>query len=434
MLSANKLAYSENQKKVLIISYYWPPAGGSGVQRWVKFAKYLPENGWQPTIFTPSNPEYPAIDHSLLSDVKSVKTITLQIFEPYSIFRKLTGSKNKVGAGFVSENESVGIAQKLAIWIRGNLFVPDARRFFVNPAIKSLSELLKREHFDAIVSTGPPHSMHLIALSLHRKFGIPWLADFRDPWTQVYYFDDLKPGIWARKRHKKLEKKTLTMASSVCVVSNGMAKEMSEIVHREFDVVTNGFDSEDFTETERPRNEIFTITYSGTLLPSQYAETFWTKLSELSTHFDFKIDFFGRVDVTTRNIISDVNLDSHSHFHGYVEHKIIVNRISVSDCNLLILPNLPQSSHILTGKVFEYLAAKRPIFALGTPNSEVANLIESHKAGYYHTFEDSKGIQGSLHSLFDGSHPSFSFDNIEKYSRENLSKRIAGILNQMTPH
>lgn len=436
MLSVNKLAKSETLKKVLIISYYWPPAGGSGVQRWVKFAKYLPESGWQPIVYTPSNPEYPSLDNSLTSEVTTIPTITHPIFEPYSLYRRFTGTKDSVGAGFVSEKESHGFAKKFAVWIRGNLFIPDARLFFIKTSISRLSKFLKENNVDAIVSTGPPHSMHLIAKELSKKFQLPWLADFRDPWTKVYYFNDLKPGKWARKRQEKLETEVLTKADSVVLVTKGTAVEMNSIVPRKYHVITNGYDAHDFSlsslKAKKEKNETFVITYSGTLLPSQLITAFWDALSLLKSDYSFEIHFYGRIDISTKNYISNVGLDSYCTYFGYIDHDLLIEKLLFSDCNLLILPNLSESDILIPGKLFEYLAAKRPIFSVGTPNSEIADLIDSHNAGYYHTFDDATGILKSLRSLFEDSQTQFSFDSVEKYSRKNLTKEIATILDQMT--
>ena len=436
MLEPIALADNTTSKKVLVISYYWPPAGGSGVQRWVKFAKYLPESGWQPIVYTPSNPEYPSIDQSLVFEVDSIPTITHPIFEPYAFYRKFTGHKGSVGAGFVSESEKVGLAQKIAIWIRGNLFIPDARKFFVATSISRLSKFLKDNPVDAIVSTGPPHSMHLIAQELSKRFHIPWLADFRDPWTKVYYFNDLNPSKWARKRQERLERSVLASANEVVVVTKGTAKEMDTIVARNYHVITNGYDHEDFpnlSQVQETKNDKpFIISYAGTLLPSQFIPEFWKSLAHLKSQFALEIHFYGRIDVSTTNFISEVNLDSHCTFHGYIPHDEIVDRISKSNCNLLILPNLPESEILIPGKLFEYLASRRPIFAIGTPQSEISQLITTHNAGVYHHFDDSQGISNSLTSLLTRNHDHFSFDLVESFSRKNLTRKLVTLLEQMT--
>src|SRR4030095_1074602 len=168
-------------KKVLIITYYWPPGGGSGVQRWLKFVKYLPQTGWQPVVYTPENGEMPVNDSSLTDDIPTgTEVLKTKIWEPYNLYKTFIGAdKNvKVSTGFLTEEKKPGMAERLSVWLRGNMFIPDARRFWIGPSIKYLSSYLEKSHVDVIVSTGPPHSMHLIAMKLSEKFNIPWVADF----------------------------------------------------------------------------------------------------------------------------------------------------------------------------------------------------------------------------------------------------------------
>jgi hypothetical protein len=191
-------------RKVLIITYYWPPSGGAGVQRWLKFSKYLRDYDWEPVIYTPENPEAPAIDNSLEKDIPmGIKVIKRPITEPYLAYKRFVGMKldEKVNAGFLQEKEKPGLLEGIAVWLRGNLFIPDARRFWIRPSAKYLVNYLKAHPVDAIVSTGPPHSMHLIALQVYKKLNIPWLADFRDPWTGIDFYHQLKLTLLADRIH-----------------------------------------------------------------------------------------------------------------------------------------------------------------------------------------------------------------------------------------
>ena len=195
------------KKKVLIVVYYWPPSGGSGVQRWTKFVKYLRDFGLEPIIYTPSNPERPALDTSLENDIpEGLEVIQRTIWEPYSLYKKFVGidKEEQLGSGLMISGKENSTLQKFSIWIRGNLFVPDARRFWIQPSIKYLTSYLLENPVDAIVSTGPPHSLHLIGLGLSKKTHIPWLADFIDPWTNIDFFEELKLNGPAKKRHHKL--------------------------------------------------------------------------------------------------------------------------------------------------------------------------------------------------------------------------------------
>jgi hypothetical protein len=222
-------------KKVLIITYYWPPSGGAGVQRWLKFVKYLREFGWEPIVYTPENPEAPATDTSLLKDIPANITVIKQpIWEPYNLYKGFIGQKKeeKINAGFLSEKKKPGLAEKIAVWIRGNWFIPDARRFWIKPSVKFLSEHLRGNPVDVIVSTGPPHSMHLIALKLKKKLNIPWLADFRDPWTTIDFYDKLMLTKSSDKKHKGLELEVLKNADKVVTVSWNWSKDFKKILNR----------------------------------------------------------------------------------------------------------------------------------------------------------------------------------------------------------
>ena len=201
-----------SRKKVLIITYYWPPSGGAGVQRWLKFVKYLPKFGWEPIVFTVQNGEYPVIDNSLVNDVSSnLQVIKSPIWEPYSVYKKLTGRKKEetINSGFLVESEKSKFIENIGKWIRGNFFIPDARKFWIKPSVKTLSNFLIKHPVDIIISSGPPHSSHLIAKKLKSKFNIPWVSDFRDPWTNIDYYKELKLTKWADQKHKVLEKDVL---------------------------------------------------------------------------------------------------------------------------------------------------------------------------------------------------------------------------------
>ena len=215
-------------KKVLIITYYWPPSGGPGVQRWLKFAKYLPEFGYEPIIYTPQNPEAPAIDESLLKDIpEGIEVLKQPIWEPYNWYRQFLGQKDKkIGSGFVSEKKEPGILHKISVWVRGNFFIPDARRFWIKPSVKYLTKYLKENSVDAVISTGPPHSMHLIGLGLKKQLDINWIADFRDPWTNIDFYQELMLSSWADKKHHDLEKEVLTRADKVVTIGYTMSQEM----------------------------------------------------------------------------------------------------------------------------------------------------------------------------------------------------------------
>ena len=315
-------------KKILIITYYWPPSGGAGVQRWLKFAKYLRNFGWEPVIYTPLNPEFPAIDNTLAKDIPAdIEVIRTPIWEPYEFYKKLTGKKSttKINSGFLNDKKSFGLFEQLSVWIRGNLFIPDARKFWIKPSVRFLAKYLKENHIDVIVSTGPPHSMHLIALAIKTRLNIPWLADFRDPWTDIDYYKDLKISAFADRKHKSLELKTIKDCSTMVVVSRDMKENYEKMGANDVHVITNGFDSDDMADDQVIRDTKFSISHIGTLPPSLNLKGLWQVLSALSESLpnfrnDLEIKLVGKVDQSVVDDLKSYNLSDQLNHIEYVTH------------------------------------------------------------------------------------------------------------------
>lgn len=430
-------------RKVLIITYYWPPSGGAGVQRWLKFSKYLREYGWEPVIYTPENPEAPAVDHSLENDIpEGITVIKLPIFEPYSAYKRFVGMKpgDKVNAGFLQEKEKPGRAEGFAVWLRGNFFIPDARRFWINPSIKYLTKYLKDNPVDAIVSTGPPHSMHLIAMHLNKSFNIPWLADFRDPWTGIDFYHQLKLTSIANKFHHKLEKKVLSTATEVTVISRDMMNEFNGIVERGYKLVTNGYDEEDISPL--PQNQLdneFTISHIGSLNPARNPLILWKVLAEMVKNNPLfanalRIKLVGKVDIGVMKSIEDFGLTEYLTRIEYMPHRDVMHEIQKSQVLLLLINNTPNAKGILTGKIFEYLGSGRPILNIGPEDGDAAAMLTNADAGQTAGYQNEEAMQRILNDYFI----KFSEQRLEsntgnrlKYSRNELTKQIAGILDEM---
>ena len=242
-------------KRVLIITYYWPPMGGSGVQRWLKFAKYLPSFGWEPIVYTPKNPSFQLHDDSLLSDVRDEQIVWKHpIWEPHHLFYRAKGKKNlaRVNQGDILDKKNQSRFEKLGLWVRGNLFIPDPRRFWIGPSVKYLMRRLANERIDAIVTTGPPHSLHHIGRLLQQRTGIPWLADFRDPWTRWVFLRSFRVSAWAMRLHRRQEKQILQSAQAVTTVSQALREDFEELGGRPVHELTNGYDETDFATTKAP--------------------------------------------------------------------------------------------------------------------------------------------------------------------------------------
>lgn len=430
-------------KKVLIITYYWPPVGGAGVQRWLKFSKYFREFGWEPVIYTPSNPDFPIYDETLLKDVpKDLTVIKTEITEPYDIYRKIMRKKKNetVNQGFLSEGKENTSLQSLMIWIRGNFFIPDARKFWIKPSIKYLSNYIKKNKIDAVISTGPPHSMHLIAMGLKLKHNTPWIADFRDPWTQIDFYSQLKLSSFADRKHKQLENKVLTKANKVVTVSPSCASDLGKLGNRKVDVITNGFDADDFSVNEQlPLYPGFTFHHTGALNKDRNPYTLWKVLGDLckenqALKKDLVLKFTGKTDAIVFESLKEQGLNDNAQRIDYMSHSEIVKAMMQSPILLLPLNNTPNNKGVLSGKLFEYLAAKRPIFGIGMPDGDAAQILNETQAGSICDFDDYEGTKKAVLSLYEkykNNQLSINSSSIDKYSRKSCALEYTQLLNHI---
>lgn len=431
-------------KRVLIITYYWPPSGGSGVQRWLKMSKYLPEYNWEPVIYTAENAEYPVEDLSLQKDVlPDIEVLRRPILEPYQFYKKFLGIKKeqKVKAGFIDENgKQKGWKERLSIWIRGNFFIPDARCWWVKPSVRYLTAYLKEHPVSAIISTGPPHSMHLIAMKLKETLGIPWIADFRDPWTEIDYYDKLLLTRRSDRKHHKLEYEVLTKADKVVTVSPNWAKRLGRLGNRNIRVIYNGFDFNDSpTQKKVTLPNTFTITYLGVLTKIQNPEKLWEAIGELiKENADFsrqlQIKMIGQIDSSVVQSIRENGMDGHVTFTPYIPHEQVGQEHRKSTVLLLVL--LPdteiRAKGLLTGKMFEYLASGRPILCIGPKDGDAAEILNKTKAGITVGFEEKENMKKVIKDLYrkylENGLPSNGSKEIDKYSRKAMTEEYAKLL------
>lgn len=431
------------RKTVLIITYYWPPSGGAGVQRWLKTVKYLREFGWEPVVYTPENPEAPAIDNSLLKDIpQGVKVLKQPIWEPYSFYKKFLGLKKdeKINAGFLTEKKKPGLAEKISVWIRGNFFIPDARKYWIDPSVEYLSKYLRSHPVDAIVSTGPPHSMHLIALGLKQKVGIPWLADFRDPWTNIDFYDKLMLTKYADRRHHELEKEVLQKADVITTIGKQMADEFLQLGAEKVEVVTNGYDEDDFNLENVKLDKEFSISHIGSINKDRNNELFWGVVKELCDETpDFreklKIKLVGKCDHLVLESIEKNGLKSYAEIIEYLPHDEVLKSAICSQVLLLLVNNTPNAKGILTGKFFEYLGASRPIFCIGPEDGEVSKILNETDAGKTAGFQDRgkmKEILSEYFEMYQQNNIMTSKVGAERFSRRNLTEKIARTLDAIS--
>lgn len=429
------------KKKVLIICYYWPPAGGSGVQRPLKFVKYLRDFGWEPIVYTAKNGEYPEMDTTLSAEIpQGVQVIRRPITEPYTFYKMFSGKKKKEKLNpnfFTQKNE--GFLQKAAIFIRSNFFIPDARMWWIRPSTHFLTQYLKDHPVDAIISTGPPHSLHLIAQGVKSELGLPWLADFRDPWTNIDYFKKLSLLPFAEEKHKLLEKGVVQGADQVVTVSPTWAKELEEIGNRKVEVITNGFDESDFAKKSNSLDAKFTIIHPGMFSKARNHDAFWQALSELvqeNSYFakDLRIEFYGITDLSVIESAKKYNLESYVSVGAYVPHDQIVPIMASAWVLLLSVHDSPNLQGFVPGKLFEYLASKRPIFCIGPETGDSAKIILESRAGLVAGFKDKNKMKINLmvfYSDFINGRHEDGGQNIEKYSRKVLTQKLALLLNEM---
>lgn len=444
-------------KRVLIITYYWPPTAGSGVQRWLKMSKYLPQYGWQPVIYTPSNPEAGMTDESLLKDIcPEAEIIKRPIMEPYAIFNALTGSKGakknrqkdgsgkQAGSRAVNPINAVGHKSplmRLSLWIRANVFVPDPRCLWIRPSVRFLKKYLREHPVDAIVSTGPPHSMHLIARNLHRSTGIPWTADFRDPWTRIFYFKHLPLTRRSRKKYAAMELSVLHEADRVVAVTDNMVRDFLEELgaHEnscgKFHVIENGYDEEDFAGITAARlPDGFNLVHTGLFSAEGNPRKLWKVLAELCRENpdfdrDLHLTFAGKTDPEILAAIKEAGLETHLTDLGYVPHHEANSLQKAADLLLLPLREEPEAAGILTGKYFEYLAAGRPIAAFGPHGSVLEHSLAATRTGEIFDWDEETPLKAWITALYTRT-ATFDPDTaaISAYTRRCLAGRYTEIL------
>ncbi len=476
-------------RRVLIITYYWPPSGGSGVQRWVKFSKYLPQTGWQPVIYTPLNPELTSVDPTLDGDVpEDAEIIRRPIFEPYGIYRKLLrlfGKGNRGGAGKGSRKKDLSgegnrpgaedsrkgnaparatggevnpinaqkksLGQKMSLWIRANFFIPDPRCFWVRPSVRFLKKYLEEHPVDVIVSTGPPHSMHLIARRLSLSTGIPWAADFRDPWTRMFYFKHLPLTKLSRRRHLKLEKSVLDDATVVVAVSPLVQDEFKSMTSTPVELITNGFDEEDFEtadeqmraldeESGEENRDTFNIVHTGLFASDGNPLSLWKVLSEIASEdAEFarrlRITLAGKTDREITEAIKAEGLEDCIRDLGYVSHEDAVKAQCSASVLILPLRREPEYKATLPGKLFEYLASRRPVLGIGQTDGAMASILSDEGAGVTFEWEDKEGLKAEILRLWALWKEGRLLDNtadIGKYSRRRLTRKMADLFEKLS--
>ncbi len=430
-------------KKVLIITYYWPPSGGAGVQRWLRFVKNLRNFGWEPIVYTTENPIYASYDENLISEIpQKIQTFKHRIKEPNNFLGNLffwKKSKNSIiYQNQQQKGEKRSITQKLLWFIRGNFFIPDSRFLWIKPSVKYLSNVLSENKYDLIISTGPPHSLHLIGKALNLKFKIPWIADFRDPWTSMDYLQEMFLTKFAWNKHKRFEKSVIESANEIIVVGQTMFNEFKEKYDKNSVIIYNGYNE---LPKEIPSNgldEKFTIVHVGSFLKKRNCDDLWEVLFELtkdnkSFSENLEIKLVGGIAPDVIESIKRYKLDVCLNKIDYVPYQKTLVILNSAQVLLLPIDRISNAEFVLTGKLFEYLKAKRPILNIGPTNGDAAEIIKNCNAGYCCSFNDKEQIKRSvleMYELFLQGKNIINSINVEQYSSYELTKQLAQLFNK----
>lgn len=388
-------------KKVLILTYYWPPSGGPGVQRWLKFVKYLPDSGYEPIVLTvnPAKATYPVTDKSLLSEVPdNLQVIYTTTREPYSLYKKLLGRKQVPYSGFTNESTD-GWLSKISRFLRGNLFVPDARKGWNYFAVKKAGELIKQYNIQFLITTSPPHSTQLAGLKLKELYpDLTWIADLRDPWTDIFYYSKMLHLPHIKKKDLNYEKTVLQNADIIITVSEFLRKIFLEKTgveqHEKIHVVTNGFDHDDFTRPDVSREDkIFKLTYVGTISDEYDLSGFIKAIEKVKAEIkeELRIVFTGNICRRWKQPLIEKFSDI-IQFKGHISHQEAITEMQRADILLLVVPDITQNEGIITGKIFEYLAVSRPVLGIGPKNGDAAIVLDKTRTGQMFSYHDHEAM------------------------------------------
>jgi len=422
-------------KKVLIITYYWPPAGGSGTQRWLKFTKYLPKYDWKPIVYTPENPYFEVKDEALLDDIPfEAEVWKTPIWEPYTFKDKLFGKgERSQSAGVISNKKS--LKNKVLNWVRGNVFIPDPKIYWVKPSVTVLLKKIKEEGIEHIVTTGPPHSMHLIGLGLKKAIpNLKWIADFRDPWSELDLLDEFHLSNSSSKKHKDLEKEVLKTADVALTVSETWVEDLKRLGGGRVELITNGYDAADF-ELKPKTNDKFIIGHYGLLNHLRNPKNLWKALADLcdeNTEFNDKLNIHlsGNIDGEVfAEIEAYPQLKSKVKQLGYISHAEVLHQYNETDLLLLLLFNSKSGVGNYPGKIFEYFAAQKPVLSFGPEGSDTQSLINETKSGLFFIY-DAEDIKNEILNIFNGKNV-FKTEGLEKFSREKLTHDLANLLSTL---
>lgn len=433
-------------KKLLFVIYYWPPAGGPGSQRAVKFTKYLPEFGWQPIILTVKRGEFPYLDPSLKEDIpKTIKTYRTKSWEPFLFYKKVTGRKTEetLPVGLLTW-EKGSINEKIAAWVRANIFVPDARIGWFPFAVYMGLKIIKKEEIDLIFTSSPPHSLQLIGMTLKYKTGLPWVCELRDPWIEIRYYQYLKRLFWTEKLDTALERRTLLKADQVITVSDalsrGFKQKLGYVPNNKFNVVPNGYDELDYEALGEGRVTRFKIIHTGNLLAHQNPRVLWRSLQQIFQNYPkikqhLKIVLIGKIHKDILKSLRDYNFKQYVEIQGFIPHRQVLKEITTSTILLLVVPEIENNEGIVTGKLFEYIGSGKPILGIGPPKGDAGKIISKFKQSIICDYQDVESCYGFIERMYKlwlkDTLPESDLRLRRPYSRKILTQNLAEQFNRL---
>jgi glycosyltransferase involved in cell wall biosynthesis len=415
---------------LLVITYYWYPSGGPGVQRWLKFIKYLPEFGIKPFVLTvdPARAEYPVIDSSLEADIDpELEVFRTDCRSMYDLYKKFTGSKTAPYSGFANESKP-SLLQKIARFIRGNFFLPDARRGWIKYAFAEACRIIEKYGIETVITTGPPHSTHLAGLKIKKKYGMKWIVDFRDPWTAIFYNDSLYQTRWAKRINRRLEHSVLAACDHLLLVVD--YRDDLNIAPSKVSFIPNGFDTIDFDNKQPVNPDVFTVCYTGTVAESYPTDKLLEAFVALKPEMVFKLRFVGKITDSKKKAFVEQLGDS-VEFNDFVPHRDVINIMLSSSALLMLIPKTDKNRFILPGKVFEYLATGKPVLVIG-PDSAATQIVKQAGTGATFDYDDMEGIKKWLSQQYQkrlqGILPAPDWEVINQFSRKRLTQQLAEII------
>lgn len=409
-----------NPKHIALIVYYWPPTGGSGVQRWLFLANYLSNNGIKVTVFTPTAPRIAETDFSLSDKInKNIEVIYVQGWEP------LQHSKKEIGENIGLSN---GVKSRFMRYVRANFFVPDARVFWAKEVAKTFLKKHANTTFDLLITSGPPHSLHVAGLRVKEKNNIPWIADFRDPWVGFFQNQSLPMTKAVKLRHKQLQHRVLKTANRVVVTAHSLAADFLSI-NKNTHVLTNGYEALLPQSKEIPG----ALVYTGSLKAQQNPSNLWRAILELVQEnkifaTQFSLEIYGKVADVVKLEVKTLGIDKWVKFLGYRPKSALDKFLPNAKALLLLGIDMPNTHNIIHGKLFEYMAANRPILGIGPKPSDMEALFTAHQLGVYSSFDNYPQIKSTLFDWFTKADIPFKSKRIDQYQRDVIAKKYLNLI------